>query len=764
MGGTLGQMGSSVQQWRLTLTGGIDVAALIILMAGILTAVIWTWRTLDPSHGLSRRMVLTAIRAVALSLTLALLMQPALHFRQLKDTESEIAVLIDVSDSMMRGDPDSRISRFEKLLRRTQSKLNELERNNKLSWFAFADKLVPLDKPDSMFADLGISRSRTDIKKAVTELVEKYGDKRLTSVVVVSDGADTELVEPQNGVWDLEWAVDLGVPINTVFMSNTRERRDLAIEQAEVDSFAFTRSETPIAVQLSSVGLPDREVEAFLWQDGSVVQRRTVQLVGGQGQFAFRVFPSTLGQHVLTVTVPVPEADEVPENNTAHVSFEVIRDKFRVLHLAGRPSWDQRFLRSALKSWPRVDLVSFYVLRTAYQSNTFGSGGMSLIPFPTEDLFEGHLNEFDVIIFHDFEPAAVAVDKYLEKISNFVKKGGALVVIGGQRGLSGGSLAASTLSEVLPVRLLGPETPEDRLYDDSQYRLRLGENGINHPLAQLAPTAGKNQELWRSLTRLDGLGRVAALAPNAHRIAEHPSIRLVDGPAPVIAVKEAGLGRTMIIATDSLWNWSFVGPMGGGPPEVYHQFWKKSISWLTRAPELDRLRVTVDPSTVLLHAPIHINVELFDELYKPRPGVPIQYEFNWMDANGTEQTRSFKSLLDDQGRYRREWLPEAEGPHRVTVSGPDGISETTRFLVDTARKELGHLEPRVAVLKELSQETGGYHEIDTINPDRWRKSNTSSQQILSHAEYPLWDHPFSIGLLIALLIAEWALRRRMGLS
>ena len=142
-----------------------------------------------------------------------------------------------------------------------------------------------------------------------------------------------------------------------------------------------TRSETPVAVTLRSTGISDRELEASLWQDGKILQRRTAQLVGGTGHFSFTVFPSTLGQHVLTVTVPVPQDDEVPENNTAYLTFDVIRDKFRILHIAGHPSWDQRFLRETFTSWPKVDLVSFYILRTEFQSSTLGSAGMALIPF-----------------------------------------------------------------------------------------------------------------------------------------------------------------------------------------------------------------------------------------------------------------------------------------------------------------------------------------------------------------------------------------------
>ena len=91
----------------------------------------------------------------------------------------------------------------------------------------------------------------------------------------------------------------------------------------EVPSFAFTRSETPITVTLSSVGLKDRELEAFLKQDGSVLQRRTVKMVGRVGQLKFNLMPTTLGQQVFEVSLPVPEGDAVPENNRRDITASI---------------------------------------------------------------------------------------------------------------------------------------------------------------------------------------------------------------------------------------------------------------------------------------------------------------------------------------------------------------------------------------------------------------------------------------------------------
>jgi uncharacterized membrane protein len=481
------------------------------------------------------------------------------------------------------------------------------------------------------------------------------------------------------------------------------------------------------------------------------------------GHFTFSVFPSTLGQQVLTITVPTPPDDEVPENNTAYVTFEVIRDKFRILHIAGHPSWDQRFLRETLTSWPRVDLVSFYILRTEYQSSTLGASGMALIPFPTEDLFEGHLNEFDIVIFHNFEPASVGVDRYLKNIADFVKQGGAIVLIGGSRGLGGGKMASGELIDIFPVKLLPSGTSSSRLFDENAFRLKLTEAGANHPMMRLKPSFKKNFEYWRSLYRLDGIGRVASVADGSLRLAEHPFVQADDGPSPVIAVKEVEKGRSLAIMTDSLWRLRFTGPMTGGPRDAYAEFWRQAVYWLTRSPDLDRLVVEVDPSPVYVGETAQFQIVLRDEAYRAVPGAEIAARVAWIREDGSQAEDKFKAILDDQGQFRKEWQPRIVGPHRVTVTSGDGISASKRFLVKTEEKELSHLEPNEPLMRALAETTGGSFTRNDVEPKELVVRGGSNRQVLYHSEIPLWDHPLAIIFLIGVLTTEWFVRRRIGL-
>jgi uncharacterized membrane protein len=388
---------------------------------------------------------------------------------------------------------------------------------------------------------------------------------------------------------------------------------------------------------------------------------------------------------------------------------------------------------------------------------------MALIPFPTEDLFEGHLNAFDIVIFHNFEPALVGVDRYLKNIADFVKQGGALVLIGGSRGLGGGKMASGELKDIFPVKLLPAGTSPGRLFDGNGFRLRLTETGTNHPMMRLKPSLKKNREYWRSFSRLDGIGRVATVADGAFRLAEHPFVEADDGPSPVIAVKEVEKGRSLAIMTDSLWRLRFTGPMTGGPRDAYTDFWRQAVYWLTRSPDLDRLTVKVDPSPVFVGETAQLQIALRDEAYRAVPGAEVSAKVSWIHEDGTQVEDGFKAILDAQGRFRREWKPRFVGPHLVTVTSSDGISADKRFLVKTKEKELSHLEPNEALMRSLAKETGGHFFDNSFSPEKVVTRGGVNRQVLAYADTPLWDHPLAVILLIGVLTIEWFLRRKIGL-
>ncbi len=149
----------------------------------------------------------------------------------------------------------------------------------------------------------------------------------------------------------------------------------------------------------------------------------------------------------------------------------MIRDRVRVLHVCGRPSWDQRFLRSMLRLDPNVDLVSFFILRTETDDQPWNREEMSLIPFPDREIFDEQLKSFDLLIFQNFNSApSYKVEPYLPGLRDYVQSGGALAMVGGDLSFASGGYAQTALREVLPVELEGIPIQGDRAVTRDAFR------------------------------------------------------------------------------------------------------------------------------------------------------------------------------------------------------------------------------------------------------------------------------------------------------
>src|SRR5690606_28967851 len=112
--------------------------------------------------------------------------------------------------------------------------------------------------------------------------------------------------------------------------------------------------------------------------------------------------PLGRGQHLLTIKALPTAAEAAIWDNSIHKTVEVMPNTVGVLHLLGAPSWDGRFLRRYLKSEPKYDLISFFILRDPGDMQMVNERELSLIPFPVDRLFNEELPNFHTVIIQNF--------------------------------------------------------------------------------------------------------------------------------------------------------------------------------------------------------------------------------------------------------------------------------------------------------------------------------------------------------------------------
>ena len=484
-----------------------------------------------------RRATMIGLRAGGAVAALVMFLEPAVELRQVAREPNRVAILVDDSKSMsLAEDPHgpSRIERARRLLAASSATLAAWEQDHKLDYYTLAETTSSTNL--AALATDPASGKATLIRKGLEAVRARYEGADLAGIVLISDGAATGGFDEDSGDGAVrDFLRSLDTRVHTVWAARPG-LRDVAVAKVHADEFAFVRTVTRIDAVIHTTGLPARTVPVTLSTDGQPLRQKLVELPAGDHDVTvtFEVTPPRVGRYVYEVSVPVADGEAVTTNNTRSFVVRVIRDKIRVLEVAGQPSWDVRALRQMLKSNPNVDLISFFILRTQDDVSLVPNDEMSLIPFPTRELFEQQLPSFDVIILQNFEYLPYGIGDYLENIRSYVEGGGGLVMLGGAQSFSSGGYYGTPVAEALPVELYGP-FDSGPVLDTGKFAPQLTEAGLSHPITALRYSPEDNAAAWRSLPSLEGVNLVARAKPDATVLATHPRLRTKDGkPMPVI--------------------------------------------------------------------------------------------------------------------------------------------------------------------------------------------------------------------------------------
>ena len=292
------------------------------------------------------------------------------------------------------------------------------------------------------------------------------------------------------------------------------------------------------------------------------------------------------GVNVLQIATPEVAGELTDRNNAAIVSINGVRDRLRVLLVSGEPYPGERTWRNLLKSDSAVDLVHFTILRPPEKQDFVPVFELSLIAFPTQELFMEKVDEFDLIIFDRYKRRGILPSHYFENIARYVRDGGALLIASGADFAGAESLYRSPLREVLPVE------PTGRVIEEG-FHPEISEVGHRHPV-----TAGLEEHAPRppEPDGTPGWGRwfrmVDVNAPDGEALMEGPDHR------PLLVLAREGEGRVAVLASDEAWLWSR-GFEGGGPQL---ELLRRLAHWLMKEPELEEevLRGTNDGGAVAI--------------------------------------------------------------------------------------------------------------------------------------------------------------------
>ncbi len=776
--------------WRVTMGAQLGRLALVLvcLAAGlaVVLSAVSLWRE-------SRRrgaITIFVLRFFAVGSCLVVALQPSVELGQVSLLPNHVAVLVDVSRSMSVAPPDhgpSRAQRAAQIVAQAAPRFSEWERaGHRVEIYSFGEALATATLESLRATPQG---EATRMGEALSELRGRLAGRDVGAVILISDGIDTGRIA--RGPLDGETRrtlEGLAAPVHTVLVGE-RELRDLSVAAVLTDDFAFVRTPIKLEAVLRHKGYSDRQVEVTLAREGRLLDAKAVLLRGesGQEKVSFDYTPMEPGNFVFEIKTPVLAGEALESNNSQVFTMKVIRDRVRVLHVCGRPSWDERFLRSILRLDPNVDLVSFFILRTDNDELPLGANEMSLIPFPYQEIFDEQLRSFDLLIFHNFNYKPYWVEPYLPGVRDYVQSGGALAMIGGDLSFASGQYGESALRDVLPVDVAGIPSEGPRAFSTDSFKPRLTAAGRNHPVTSLSLDPKANEARWAALPSLQGINRVARLQPGGTALLVHPSQTAVDGkPAPVLAVNNVGKGRTLALLTDSAWNWGFAAAddgrgrsargeeassakPAGDDGRALQRFWEGAIRWLVRDPALTLLHIDLDRTEYRRGQTVAARVRTLHADYTPAGRTAVTLDLlPAEDTSGSagvaaKALRTLTVTTGDDGEAHAELAGLAAGAYRLlgraTLDGR-AVEEQATFVLRPEGRELDEVVSRDEVLRQIAAVTGGEFHAGTLGTPTIRPAR--QVRVGNLRTVAIWSHPLLLLLAVGLLAGEWLLRRRAG--
>ena len=401
----------------------------------------------------------------------------------------------------------------------------------------------------------------TKLFTALNNALADVPPERVAGAIMVTDGRVPDTPEPQ--------ALGFHAPIHGI-ITGTADERDRRVALTATPRFGIVGQKQTIGYTVTDEGAPQgARVQVTVRRDGETVAR---PIVTAGEKANVQVDIPHAGQNIVEIEVAPLEGELTPLNNRAAVSIDGVREKLRVLLVSGEPHSGERTWRNLLKSDANVDLVHFTILRPPEKQDGTPINELSLIAFPTRELFQQKINEFQLIIFDRYAQQGVLPLIYFDNIVNYVREGGAVLIAAGSDYASAASIYRSPLENILPAEPTGHVT-------EAPFTPALTDAGKRHPVTHALPGSEANPPHWSRWFRL------------VDARAENNSTALMKGANdnPLLLLSRQGEGRVALLLSDHIWLWAR-GYEGGGP---HLDLMRRLSHWLMKEPELEEERLTL---------------------------------------------------------------------------------------------------------------------------------------------------------------------------
>jgi uncharacterized membrane protein len=704
----------------------------------------------------TRRAVLMVCRALVLGAIVLLVCRPIVLVQPTGGRGTVVPVLVDVSRSMGLNDADgqTRIARATALLR--TELMPSLSRQFTPELYSVGDRLEPASL-DRLIA----GGRESDLSGALAAVRERYRGRRVAGIVLLSDGGDT-------GRSATVAAPAVSAPVFAVGLGTPDRIRDREIVGLTAGDQRLDEATVDLRVTAVSAGFGRAPFELRLLDSGRELETRRVvpSADGAPIEETFTVSPDPTKPTAYTVDIPVDEAEAVAENNSRSVLVNPAGGKRRILIIEGAPGFEHSFMKRAWSSDTSLELDS--VGRKGRNGDGQDTFFVQAAPSRAAALTRGFpLRREDLYAYDGLVMANVEGDFFtraqLAMVADFVaERGGGLLVAGG-RSFAQRGLAGTPLEEALPVELDARRgalvrTPAASAIAAPHNKVLVTPEGENHPVMRIGDSPDETRRLWAALPTLAASPPLGGARPGATVLAVASAT--TGAMYPVIAVQRYGRGRSMIFSGEASWRWKMMRP---STDRSYEFFWRQAARWIAGS----------SPGAVTIAVPedagpgddVSIETEVRDAAFVPVGDASVDATLT--DPAGETRPITLGRLDGAPGRYGAMARADRPGMYRVDVDAQRGAVSMGRAIrwwyVGGVDREFADPRLNESWLRRVARRSGGRY---VRPPDVSRIAGWLEQAVpdqVAPERRDLWHEPSVLVGIVALLSAEWILRRRWGL-
>ncbi len=721
---------------------------------------VWAYRKNPAPLSSGMRSLLWMLRGSAFLILVLLICRPMISLGAGKDGRRSVALLFDTSESLALpagADPNGP-SRAEAALEAVSGFLPGLKSRHAVRVYGFDRETRPLPDDAKDLAATAAARPSGDITgmgTAIESAVAEIGRARAGAIVVVSDGVSNHGLDP------VAVSRRLALPVYTVGVGTDSVRKDAAVTRVRVNRTTFLGDEVPVSVTVRNQGLTGTSVELSIADvtrpeaiRPEVSQALTWAEDGAEQEIRLKFRPREVGLHFYEVLLPEVSGEYTGINNRRMFALDVREEKSRVLLLSGSLTWETTFLKRVLDADSSLSVTTM-----ARLGNSWRNMDRATIP-DRLSLNSGFLGPYALIVLMDMNGSHLQAADW-EAMTDWVRRGGGLLVFGGEG--SGGvrRLAGTALAPLLPV-----DASPGGGNGSTGIHTELSAAGGRHPVTLVDENEAENAALWSDLPPLE--------APTTAPVVRGGGELLASGQGqenyPILVAGRSGSGKILCAPASGYWKWDFRLRAYQEKIGFYDRLWTNAVRWLT-APDLAN-RLNVEPGRPVFERgdAVDFSARLADREYQPLDGAEIRISIARADsavAPAGDAARTLTLAGAGGGFYSGETGSLPPGRYRYQAearrNGENVGDESGVFAVETMGLEFRRPGADPAFLARLAEETGGLFfpaaESGRL-PEELKVQGPASQEYVT---LDIWDSPWFFLLFVGLLSTEWFIRRRRGM-